>query len=375
MEPRLLQRDRDGSTRSIPIDSMQTQPGNGWLWLDIDTDETDADTLMEITAPLHLDRLALRDSVEDEDVPKFEDFGDHCLLVLHGLRDDIIDTYELDCFLAPGILVTVHHGRSAGLEALWSRCQTSVDVGSGGPDELLARLADVLTRRLMGVVEAFDERIDGLVDAALSANPTLLEQLTAVRQDVASVRRVVQPQREALDAARRAETAVFTDAGRRRCSDAFDVATRVGHGLEAARSALTDTLDAYRGAEARQATDVTRVLTVYAAIMLPLSLIAGFFGMNFTNLPLVERSNGWIITTAIMGGVAVFSLGMFIAAGWIRRASGRQARKALGKGLLEAARAPVELVGSLLEVPVGPLTSRVSRHHRQAPSDTRPEHQ
>ena len=68
---------------------------------------------------------------------------------------------------------------------------------------------------------------------------------------------------------------LVSDAGRRRFSDVFDVASRLAAGLDEARSALAETLDAYRGAEARQATEVTKVLTVYAAIMLPLSLIAG----------------------------------------------------------------------------------------------------
>ena len=146
-------------------------------------------------------------------------------------------------------------------------------------------------------------------------------------------------------------------------NDAFDVATRAGHGLDAARSALNDTLDAYRGAEARRATDVSRVLTVYAAVMLPLSVIAGFFGMNFDNLPLSDNDRGWVAATVIMGSVAVFSLGMFIAVGWVRRPTARATRHTLGKGLVEAARAPVELVGSLLEVPATPIASRLTRRH------------
>ena len=70
--------------------------------------------------------------------------------------------------------------------------------------------------------------------------------------------------------------------------------------LDAARSALAEILDAYRGAEARQATDVTKVLTIYAAIMLPLSLVAGFFGMNFANLPGIGSDWGWVVVTGAM---------------------------------------------------------------------------
>jgi len=80
---------------------------------------------------------------------------------------------------------------------------------------------------------------------------------------------------------------VMTDAGRRRFPGVFDVASRTAIGLGAARTALAEVLDVCRGAEARQATDITKVLAVYAAVMLPLSLIAGFFAMIFADLPWV----------------------------------------------------------------------------------------
>lgn len=64
--------------------------------------------------------------------------------------------------------------------------------------------------------------------------------------------------------------------------------------LDAARSALAETVDAYRAAEARSATEVSKVLTIYAAVLLPLSLVVGFFGMNHSNLPTISSDWGWI---------------------------------------------------------------------------------
>ena len=136
---------------------------------------------------------------------------------------------------------------------------------------------------------------------------------------------------------------------------------RAAQGLETARAALAEILDAYRGAEARKATDVTMVLTVYAAIMLPLSLIAGFFGMNFADLPGVTSSWGWIAVTALMAGVAAVSLGVFVAAGWIRRPSGRSAGATLGRGLVEAAKAPAHLAGAVFEISTMPLRATARR--------------
>lgn len=339
-----------------------------WTWVDVEIGDGGADEVLDAVGDLDLDPLAVRDAVEEYDLPKVDDFGHHLLVVLHGLRDDAVATYEVDCFLTDGALVTVHGTNAPALDALWSQTQVSATLAAGGPDQLLARLADVLTRRLLHVLDVFDEQVEELVEMALDADPALLEELTAVRRDVSAVRRVVHPQREALDLLRQDSSSLVGPPARRRFSDVFDVANRAVQGLDAARALLAETLDAYRGAEARRATDVTKVLTIYAAILLPLSLITGFFGMNFSNLPWIDTPWGWIVVTISLLSIATVSLGLFITAGWIRRPSGRQAGRALGRGLIEAAHTPAHIGGAVYEISTMPLRATVG-HGRSAQRD------
>lgn len=360
MDLRILVADRDGAT-SIVVELPDAPPDGGWVWLDAIALPDDVADLLHVTDRLGLDRLAVRDAVVDVDVPKTDDFGDHVLVVLHGLRDNAVATYEVDCFLRPGWLVTVRGPEAVSVGAVFHQVQHRPDLARCTADELCGLLADVMTRRLLSVLEAFDDRVEGLVAKALAADPTLLEELTAVRTDLAGVRRIVKPQREALDVLRHSGSSILTDAGRRRFSDVFDVASRLAGGLDDARSALAETLDAYRGAEARKATEVSKVLTVYAAIMLPLSLIAGIFGMNFVDLPLLERRWGWLIVVGSMLVIALVSLGVFVSLGWIRRPSGRRTGEVLGKGLLEATLAPVQIVGAVVEMGAMPLRATGSR--------------
>ncbi|MBT8251137.1 MAG: magnesium transporter CorA family protein [Acidimicrobiia bacterium] len=364
METRVMNALTDGQITTdteLPADKSRIR----WTWLDVHLDNaaSSLDALVELTSGLKLDPLAVRDAAEEWDLPKVDDFGHHLVIVLHGLEHQQVRTYEVDCFLTNRALVTVHSQRSPSIDALWEELVRIPGLSAGGADELLARLADVLTRRLLLVVEAFDEQYLDMIERALNADEKLLEDLTAVRSDLATIKRVVNPQRETLDVLRSSGSNVISSAGRRRFADVFDVASRTTAGLDAARTALAETLDAYRGAEARQATDVTKVLTVYAAIMLPLSLIAGFFGMNFTNLPWMNKPWGWGVVTGIMAFIAVLSLGVFVALGWIQRPSGRKAGRTLGKGLIEAARAPVQVVGAMYEISTMPLRREDSEHH------------
>lgn len=362
---------RDGQAAVVVEAAEASSVESSWVWIDIDAGPEDTEALVEFTSSLNLDALAVRDAVDDFDLPKIDDFGSSVLVILHGLAEHQVSTYELDCFLSERRLVTIRRRPSPSLELVWSEVQRRPELTSGGPDELLARLADVVSRRLLSVLDEFDNRVEELVAKALEADPFLVGEVTAVRGDLAVLRRTDVPQREALDLLRHSTSPLLTDAGRRRFSDVFDVASRAVSGVDAARTALGEVLDAYRGAEARQATEVAKVLTMYAAIMLPLSLITGFFGMNFKNLPGIGDENGWVLVTGAMAVVALVSLGIFVALGWIRRPSVRGAGSTLGRGLVEAARAPVEIVGAAFEISTMPLrTAADTRRNRRPPDST-----
>ena len=228
--------------------------------------------------------------------------------------------------MTPNLFVTFHAPGAPAIDSLFSGVQQHAELAVGGCSDLAARLADGLTCRLLAVIDAFDDRTDGLIAQALVADSSLLADVTAVRTDLSKIRRSVTPQREALDLLRTSDSRLITDSAQRRFSDVFDVASRAAAGLDAARTALAETLDAYRGAEARQATEVTKVLTVYAAVVLPLSLIAGFFGMNHSNIPTLQSRWGWVVVAGIMILVAAVSIGVFVSEGWVRRPSGARRR-------------------------------------------------
>ena len=359
---------------AVETDPDGRLPESGWVWIDITAGPEDWDELADLAEDLGLDGLAVRDAVEDIDLPKVDDFGSFVQVVLHALGDDRIETIEIDCFLSERRLTTIRDRRSRSVDALWDGVTQRPELASGGPDEALARLADIVSRRLVSVLDVFGNRNEELIQLALRADPDFLPEIIAVRADLAELRRAVHPQREALDTLRYTTSPLLTDMGRRRFSDVFDTASRAAANLDGARTALGETLDAYRGAEARQATEVTKVLTVYAAIMLPLSLVAGFFGMNFVNLPLIGSRTGWLLVTGFMGLVVLVSLGVFVSVGWTRRPSGRTAGSVLGRGLVEAARAPVQMVGAVFEISTMPMrtvagsVAGARRHRSTAPN-------
>jgi len=104
-----------------------------------------------------------------------------------------------------------------------------------------------------------------------------------------------------------------------------------------------------------------KVLTIYTAIMLPLTLIVGFFGMNFANLPLIDAPSGWTVALGVMLATLSGSVWVFIAVGWIHRPGAKATQAYLRRGLSAAARAPVQVANTAFETAATPLRALSNR--------------
>ncbi|MGH1491379.1 MAG: magnesium transporter CorA family protein [Acidimicrobiales bacterium] len=364
MSHRILVRGPDESRlRPRHHEELDDQLTTGaFVWLDID--RRDAEELDELGERFGFDPAAIEDVLDVEQLPKFDNYGDHLFVVLHALTtdEDRLDTHEVDCFLKSNLLVTVRTEQIAGLEWLWNAVQAHPHMAEHGSDELFAQLAEVIGRRYIEVINAVESRVDALADAALSAEPNVLAEVQVLRREEATVRRVLRPQRLVIAALRSNTGGFFTGESIKLLTDAYDVHNLVVESLESTRGLLTDTLDTYRGASAERQAHAATMLTVYAAILLPLTLITGWYGMNVSNLPGSESRWGWSVVTGLMMLFAVVSWLIFVKVGMVRRPR-LTAPSRLTSGLADVARAPVK-----------PFTMlrRSQRPRSQRPSPQRP---
>jgi magnesium transporter len=312
----------------------------GWSWVDVDGDDSLTD-LADLAINFGLDALAVSDAGGGDNGTRFVDFGDQLLLNINGFSmasSSTIETYEMSMFLTRSGLVTIRSGPSSTVDRMWEELQDRIELGDGGPDELMARLCYVVTQRWATVLDGLEEQLDGLIDEALEAAPDVLESITDLRGELRTMTRSVRPQTVVLNDLALSESQLIARSGRRRFSDSANLSRHVEHDIETGRAALGHALDAYHGAEARKATEIGRVLTVYAAVMLPLSLVAGFFGMNVV-IPGESNQNAWVWIVLAMAVITLLSLGIFIAVGVITLPSRRRPTRSI----LEHARRPLQL--------------------------------
>jgi Mg2+ and Co2+ transporter CorA len=167
------------------------------------------------------------------------------------------------------------------------------------------------------------------------------------------LRRILGPQREVVRSLSQALSPLFDDPIRRAFADVYDHSFRLVETLDSARALLGAVMDTYRGAVAERTNEVMKVLTVFSAILLPLGLIAGLWGMNFAEIPGSAWRWGFV---ALLGAMAAFAVGLwvyFVRRGFVGGPKLRDLPKAVGLGLVQIGTAPLRIVTGKLSNALG----------------------
>lgn len=260
-----------------------------------------------------------------------------------------LKTTRLAVFVGVDFLVTASVDELPGLLWVQSQIVEGATLSDPSPIELLASLALAGSRRLLPLIQELEQQIDDLEGLAIEADPRTITRAYALRRDVILLRRSLGPQRAVYEDLARARHRVMND---KVASDFLRVANYQGQALdslEAAQSLLESVLEIHRGAVADQTNEIVQVLTVFSAVLLPLGLIAGIFGMNFIVIPGTDHPNGfWIL----MGTMTLLALGLwvyFARRGFVGAPRLRDLPKAAGLGLIHIGVAPIKVVAGGIE--------------------------
>lgn len=320
-------------------ESMVT--ASGWTWHNVTT--VDPAELARIGAELELDPYVVDDLLDMEQVPKVEVTDDRTFVVLHVLRarGDFLDTLDVYCVLDESFLLTITAEPVAPVGHVWQICE---EAEGTIPADAVAMLLDVSGHRFLETAAAIEARIVALDARAVAGDPTVLPEIHTLRREETAVRRMLRPQAVAATRLAGSDLVASRPSTRRRILDAAAATERAADELSYARTMLGDLVELYRSATAEKTNEVTRVLTVYAALMLPLSIVVGFWGMNFGDLPLLRGEWGWLVVVGGMAAIAAVSWFVFRHRGYVGGPSARDLPVMLGRGVASVAAAPIRLV-------------------------------
>ena len=314
---------RDGETDTVPdIDPNWLSPESKvTLWVDLS--DPSADEARVLTDVFHFHSLSVEDALSRIHSPKIEPYPGYLYLILHGIDFDRVGeefaTRDIDFFLGRNYLVTVHDGHSRSITKLRAICDEHEHVLAEGPAAVMHRIVDSLVENYRPEVDALEEEIDKLEELAiLGRQADLVSRILAIKRDLASLRRVVIPQRDAVGRLARREFPQINDEITYRFRDVYDQFVRLAEEAILFQERMSAILDAHLSSISNRLNVVMKVLTVISTIFLPLTVLTGMWGMNvpLPMLPGGETAQFWWVGAMIfvIAGVmlAVFRLNRWI---------------------------------------------------------------
>jgi magnesium transporter len=322
---RSLYRANDGTVRADlgPAQFTDTlQDSGGLLWVDLRAEpKENCEPILRDTFGFH--PLAVDDALEETHIPKVDDWGEYLYLVLRAVvfrreDDDRLGTEEIDIFVGPNYLVTHQSQPITAVERVWTACRRDERHMQRDAAHLLYRLADELTTDYMPVIETIDEAIDQIEDEIFGdPQPSVLEQIFRLKRALLHLRRIIAPQREVLNKLARGDHAVIDPESRVFFRDVYDHLVRLYDISESLRDLVGGALDTYLSVTSNRMNEVMKVLTIIATIFIPLTFIAGVYGMNFQNMPELRWTWGYPVVWLVMAVIMILMVIYFRRKHWL----------------------------------------------------------
>lgn len=303
-----------GDTRWMDrVDPQWLDPASGaTVWVDIaGVTEADAHVLSDI---FHFHPLAVEDALSKVQFPKVEAYDGYLYIILHGIDFQAAQhefaTRDVDFFLGSTYLVTVHDGRSRSITMLRDICGRDGHILEEGPVGLLHRIVDSMVDNYQPEMEKLEDRISQLEEQAYVGRAPMVRELMGLKRDLASMRRILMPQRDAMGRLARREFGAISVEMAYRFRDVYDHVVRYADEMIMFQDRVTGILEVNLAAVSNRLNQVMKVLTVMSTIFLPLTVLTGIWGMN-VKLPLLPGGDvaqfWWLLGIMVLISVAMLA--------------------------------------------------------------------
>jgi magnesium transporter len=292
------------------------------IWVDIEKpDEKHNKILSDV---FHFHPLTIEDAIETRNHPKVEPYSNYLFLIVHGVTHETnttnFVTRELDIYLGANFVVTYHHESFRSIDAVKAQVRANTFQCQRGSDYLLHQILDKLVDLYIPVVDDFDAALNDLEDRIFNlkkGSNKLLEEIMDLKRSVGRLVRITSKQLDVLARLAGGEFPLIDKDVLPFYRDIYDHLHRVFVLAENYRDLVGGLLNLHFNVVANRTNDVVKILTIFSAIVLPLSLIAGIYGMNFENMPELKTRYGYFLTLGSMVIVAIGLLFYFWRKGWI----------------------------------------------------------
>jgi magnesium transporter len=283
----------------------------------------DSEIFSKIGSHFCVHSLILEDIMTTQQRPKMEDMGDYIYVVVRmlsyeGKKKEVISE-QVSLIIGPNFVISFQESGGDVFDSIRDRIRTGKGrVRKMGPDYLAYSLLDSIVDNYFLILEKLGEKVE-ILEEELVSDPgrKTLHEIHVMKREMIYLRKSVWPLREVVSGLERAESSLVKESTGIFFRDVYDHTIQVIDTVETYRDMLSGMLDMYLSSVSNRMNEVMKVLTIIATIFIPLTFIAGVYGMNFKHMPELEWRWGYFAVLAFMFGVGVFMLIHFKRKKWL----------------------------------------------------------
>ena len=295
---------------------------NTVTWINVDGLH-DLSLMKEIGDTFEMHPLLMEAILNTGQRPKLEEFDNCLFLVLKMLRFDnekqMIVSEQLSMVLGDTFLLTFQEQPGDVFEPVRERIRKQkARIRGSGTDYLAYALLDCVVENYVFIVERMGEQIEDLEEEILEkAEPAVMGKINTFKREMNFFRKSVRPAREAIMQLSKLDSELIHEQTIPFLKDLQDLITQAAEAIDTYRDMLSDQLNLYNSVIGNRMNDIMKILTIFAAIFIPLTFIAGIYGTNFEYLPELKFKYSYFIFWGVMLGVAVAMLIYFRKKKWL----------------------------------------------------------
>ncbi|MEJ2572209.1 MAG: magnesium/cobalt transporter CorA [Gammaproteobacteria bacterium] len=266
--------------------------------------------------------MAVQDAQRERHPPKLEPFDNYVFILLKGLGPDkpdfVFDTIQIAMFVGKRFLITRHADDSPSIDRLWQEVDQDRSLFVRGPDALALRLSRIIVDRYLKKLLGLESRIEVLEqDMINEPRDEMLAELIGYKTQLRKFRRVFLYQVQIF-----AKLAAHQPPGIRaervhEINDVYEHQDRANSLATLYYELASDLIDGYISLASHNLNHIIKILTIITAIFVPLSFLAGVYGMNFENMPELHARSGYFILLGVMAGIVLLLLYAFRRMRWL----------------------------------------------------------
>lgn len=288
-----------------------------WYWVDFDCPTLEETALLDTF--FHFHPLAIEDCMQFLQRPKLDHFEDHHFVVLQTVDPVTLDSNEVDLFLGRNYIVTYHSKPQSELEDFRNKMLSDPKYSENGPVYAFHLLMDKIVDQYFPSVYHIEDSLNELEDRSRGVwSDKLMDSVFEIRSDLLKLKKTIFPMRDLLYRIIYSERIEGVKQHAAYFQDIHDHLLKLSDMVEANRDLTSDIRDSFISINSYRMNTIMKTLTVITTIFMPLTFIAGIYGMNFHNMPELDWSYGYFAVLFIMFSIGFGMFWWFKVKGWFK---------------------------------------------------------